>query len=315
MIRLISREKIPDSLWNNDSSVMYLPPQLISCWIKLLDKYNLREKALQCSPDGFEGGMSKEDTDNHLAWKFTGSCARIIQSMIDPHEKLSAISDTFLHAFSGNRVFMADLPCGSGAASLSILSVLCELRRKACLPRMPLEVIIIGGEISTYAQDYAKEALDLLRYELEAQAIKVEFHVRDWDACDRFSNADLIKDITLKSQYCATKLLMLANFSGFLQRKKKWNEAKKQFEELFRHSRDANCIALWIEPQKNNVIKQGGFILRLLEWFKQWFSEFMISQTENKEYKSNVEVKRPLNAGNFRNHLVVVRFNLPSRNR
>ena len=27
------------------------------------------------APEGFEGGMSKQDTDNHLAWRFTGSSA------------------------------------------------------------------------------------------------------------------------------------------------------------------------------------------------------------------------------------------------
>ncbi len=232
----------------------------------LLDKYMLRDRAMQKAPEGFEGGMSKEDTDNHLAWRFTGSSARVMLPMLDPFEDLNEISNAFARTFSGNKVFLADLPCGSGAASMSILSVLCELRKQGCIPRMPLEVVIVGGEISKYAQNYAKEALESLLQELEEQAITVDFEVMDWDVCDPFSNTDLTKRLTLRSQGCATKLLVLANFSGFLQGSSKWKEANRQFEELFRHSREENSIAIWIEPNKNDVTKQGGFILRLVQW-------------------------------------------------
>jgi hypothetical protein len=315
MDRLISKEMIPGSLWNNEESTMYLPPQLVSIWTMLLDKYGLREKAMQPAPEGFEGGISKEDTDSHLAWKFTGSSARVMLSIIDPHEELPEISDAFIRTFSGNKVFLADLPCGSGAASISILSVLCELRKQGRLPRMPLEVVIVGGEISKYAQNYAKEALESLMGELEEQAITIVFDVIGWDVCNQFSNTDLIRYLTLKSQHSATKLLMLANFSGFLQGRGKWKEAKKQFEELFRHSREENSIALWIEPRKNNVISQGGFMPRLVTWFRQFFREFLPTSGENDDNniyaESIAQVKHPLCEGTFRNQIVVVRFDLP----
>ena len=76
---------------------------------------------------------------------------------------------------------------------------------------------------------HAKEALKSLVTELGEQAITIEFEVMDWDVCDQFSNTDLIKHLTLKSQDCAIKLLVLANFSGFLQRSGKWKEANKNF--------------------------------------------------------------------------------------
>jgi len=234
MTRLIPVEMIPNSLWNRENSILYLPPQLISCWEMLLDKYQLRDKAMIEAPRGFEGGMSKEDTDNHLAWRFTGSSARVMLTMLDPFQNLRDIPDVFARIFSGNKVFLADLPCGSGAASMSILSVFCELRKQGKIPRMPLHLVIVGGELSQYAQDYAKEALGSLINALEAQAITLEFSVIDWDVCDKFSNTDLIKQLTLKSQNCPAKLLILANFSGFLEREKKWNEASKQFDEIGR---------------------------------------------------------------------------------
>lgn len=318
MKRLIPKKMIPDSLWNSEDSILHLPPQLISSWTMLLDKYGLRDKAMERAPEGFEGGMSKEDTDNHLSWRFTGSSARVMLPMLDPLEDLYEISDVFARIFSGNKVFLADLPCGSGAASMSILSVLCELRKQSRLPRMPLDIVIVGGEISKYAQNYAREALKSLVTELEEQAITIEFEIMDWDVCDPFSNTDLTKHLTLKSQDCTTRLLILANFSGFLQGSGKWKEANRQFEELFRHSREENSIALWIEPNMNAVTNaQGGFMPRLIQWFKRKFSSLIAEkdkvESQNNYTESSVRVKHPLNEGTFRTTLVVVRFDLPLR--
>lgn len=315
MARLIPVEMIPNSLWSKQDSILHLPPQLISSWKMLLDKYQLRDKAETKAPEGFEGGMSEENTKNHLAWRFTGSSARVMLTMLDPLQQLHHIPDVFARIFSGNKVFLADLPCGSGAASMSILSVLCELRKQGKLPRMPLDIIILGGEISPYAQNYAKEALESLRTELEAQAITIEFDVIDWNVCDKFSNTDLIRQLILKSQNCSSKLLILANFSGFLQKDGKWKAATTQFDELFRYSRGKNSIALWVEPKTNEVTTEGAFLGRLIKWFKNLFSKVL---SKNKEIEqvhhvgSSAKVQHPLIKGTFTVNLVVVRFELPS---
>jgi len=104
---------------------------------------------------------------------------------------------------------------------------------------------------------------------------------------------------------------MLANFSGFLQGSKKWDEAKKQIDELFRFNLGESSIALWIEPNKNNVTKSGGFIYRLIEWFKNKFSSILLSATNYQE--SSIDVRHPLLDGKFRTNLIVVRFDLPLR--
>jgi hypothetical protein len=310
MSRLIPKELIPHTLWDHESSVLYLPPQLISGWKILLEKNGLLDKATTRAPEGFEGGMSKEDTDNHFAWRFTGSVARVMLSVLDPKQDLHEISDVFTQFFSGNRIFLADLPCGSGAASLSILSVYCELRKQGLIPREPLDVVVVGGEISKFAQCYANEGLTYLLSELEDQAISLEFEIMDWDVCDRFLNTDLIHHLTLRSQGCSAKVLMLANFSGFLQRNNKWKDAQEQIDELFRFNRGQDSIALWIEPQKSDVTKTNGFMPRLIEWFKVKFSA-ILSTKDVYQQESSVDVKHPLNDGTFKTNLVVVRFDLP----
>lgn len=311
MKRLIPKQLIPITLWNEQDSVMYLPQRLIASWETLLDSYDLREKAVTIAPKGFAGGRGEEDTKNHFAWRFTGSCARVILTMLDFNEDLGEISDAFAQAFSGNKVFLADLPCGSGAATVSILSILAELRRQNLVPRMPLEITIVGGELSQHAINIAKEMVGSLIEELEAQAITIEFEALEWDVCDRISNTDLIKQITLKAQNCAAKLLILANFSDFLEKESKWQDAKEQFDELFRYSRDKNSIALWIEPRKNNVVK--GFIPRVRKWFEKVFDFISppASEIDKAHAESSVKVKHPLKETTFRNNLAVMRFDLP----
>ena len=78
MNRLVPKEMLPETLWNFDDDVLILPPQLVSNWKFLLEKNRLDGVALETAPDGFEGGISKEDTDNHFAWRFTGSSARVM---------------------------------------------------------------------------------------------------------------------------------------------------------------------------------------------------------------------------------------------
>lgn len=308
MERLIPKSMIPITLW--DGELMYLPPQLVSKWEALLIENGLFERAKQRSPEGFTGGRSKEDTDNHFAWRFTGSSARVMLAMLDPNEELQQSSDAIAKMFSGNKVFLVDLPMGAGAASVAILSVLCELRKQKLIPRMPLEISIIGGDISPYAQEYAKAALQRLIPDLEEQAISIDYTVVHWDVCDSFSNTDLIKCLTIKSQNCATKLLLMTNFNDFLEKDKKWKEAEPQLNELFRYSRDKNSVAVWLEPQLNVVVL--SFIPRLITWFKALFAK-ILPQEANQEnsMQSSIKVKHPLVDGHFHNRLVVVRFDLP----
>lgn len=127
--RFIKTENLPDSLWCDKSENILLPSQLVDLWKGLLNDNSLMDLANEKAPKGFEGGISKEDTDKHLAWRYNGSCARVILSLLDPKAKLSDVSDAYASTFAGNKVFVADLPSGSGAAIVSILCTLYELRK------------------------------------------------------------------------------------------------------------------------------------------------------------------------------------------
>lgn len=292
---------------------MFLPDKLIESWKVLLEKNSLLEMAEEEAPDGFIGGMSKQDTDKHLAWRYDGSCARTILSILDPREKLSAVSDAYASIFAGNKVFVADIPSGSGAAIVSIICTLYELRKESVIPRHPLQLNILAGEISESARNYVFDQLNYLKSVLEEQAIWIEFEIMYWNVLDKISTADLIKEMTLMSQSCSSSLIVLSNFSGFLQGEGKWNEAKPQFDNIFLHSRGISSTAIWIEPQTNKVIP---FFSRLLKWFKTSFKSLIGKkiEIEDPDWYAQAEVffTQPIKNGHSPVRLTVIRFDLPA---
>lgn len=315
MDRLIKPEDIPETLWHPGTKRLYLAPMLCSAWVHLLQHAGLEESALQPVPQRKIGGLSKEETDAHLAWRFSGSSARVQLSLLDPGNELSNVADAFAKVFSGGKVLVADLPCGSGAAVLTLLASIAELRRENRIPRAPLHVKVVGGELSAFAREYACLAMDHIKNALAEQAIWVSAEFLSWDALDKFSTADLSTRLTLLGHDCSVRLIVLANFSGFLQGEGKWKEAIPQFESLFVHGRDRNSFVLWIEPQTNNVLASGGFFGRTLEWFKKLFStqqpksELDTLVIENLG-KSNASVQHPLKDHQFNVSLVIQRFDL-----
>ncbi len=311
MERFIQKYDIPSSLWCNKTKIMSLPPLLIEHWKKLLVANDLDELAKMPASNGFEGGESKDDTNKHLAWRYNGSCGRIILSLLDPEEQLEKVSDAYASIFAGSKVFLADLPSGSGAAIVSILTTLSELRSQGVIPRMPLSIVIVAGELSETARGYLKEQLDSLTPLLEEQAIWIEYKILAWDVLDKISTADLIKELILQSQNCHSKLLLLSNFTGFLEGKGKWKQAKPQFDNLFIYSRDKLSASIWIEPQKNNVF---SFSSRVKEWFTSLFNKKSDTEDtldeENWYAQAEIKFQQPIKEGKFPVRLTVMKFDL-----
>jgi hypothetical protein len=310
MDRLISNESLPDSVWCSNSSEMRLPDNLVSSWKKLLINNNLEGLAKTPAEKGFVGGISKEDTDKHLAWRYNGSCARVLLSMLDPKQELTEISNAYATLFAGNRVLLADIPSGSGAAAISILCTLAELREKNVIPRHPLEVVIVAGEISLCALNYFKEQLEFIAPVLSKQAITiVKKSLLSWNVLDSMSTTKLIRTMTINSIDCQNRMLILCNFSGFLTSdSNRWKTANTKFEEIFRHSTDNNSAVIWIEPQTNNA---GTLFSKLTTWFSSKFSALLPHQKKTEQLNSTVECKQSLIDGKFQVHLSVYRFDLP----
>jgi hypothetical protein len=310
--RFIKVGDIPSSLWCEKSEHIVLPVKLIDLWKDLLKKNNLLNLAKTIAPKGFEGGISKEDTDKHLAWRYNGSCARVLLSLLDPNQKLHDVSDAYASIFAGDKVFLADIPSGSGAACISLLCTLFELRKHNVLPRHPLNISIVAGEISSTARGYLREQLDVLTPTLVEQAIWVKFEIVEWDTLSRMSTVDLIKKITILSQNATAKLLILSNFSGFLESSGSWKNAKNQLDDIFLHSRDTLSTAIWIEPQRSNV---KTFFERVILSVKKslglLLGQKLTADNVSWYAQAETECKQPIKEGVFPVRLTVMRFDLP----
>ena len=269
MNRLLNTNDIPASLWDTTTMALQMPPLLVPCYKSLLSEKNLNQLVCEREFDNPPvGGLSQEDTDKHLAQAFDGSVARSQLALLDPKNDIASVSNLLLRCLSGNRLCIVDAPCGSGAASLAFLCSIAELRSKGIIPRIPLDVSIVGGEISNPAREYADRLLRDVAGSLHDQAIFLSTQFHFWDVTDDHSNTNLIRRMTIESQDRRT-LVVVANFSGFLERNGKRKQAEPRLQELLRHaaigSVDAGNGAVWIEPMTKIAISSGGTLC----WIKR----------------------------------------------
>jgi hypothetical protein len=306
--RFIQIDDLPKTLWCKNTKLLFLPPMLVDSWKSLLLKNGLEEMAKTKVDESFVGGVSKEDTDKHLAWRYNGSCGRLILSLLGSDKKLDKISDAYATTFAGNKVFLADLPCGSGAATVSILTTLAELRKQSVIPRTRLVVVIVAGDISDSARDYFLYQLDALRPLLEEQAIYIEYETIYWNVLDPMNTANLTTKLILSSQGCDSRLLVLSNFTGFLESSGNWKKAQPQLNNVFLHSRDEISTAIWIEPQKSTVPK---FMNKVFKWFKDLFKDESTGEDMDVYAQVENQFRQPIKEDEFPVRLTVMRFDLP----
>ena len=265
--RLLPPEHLPDVLWDasfqklGDSlrGLVKLPNAICEAYGRVVDQRELREMALTRVPgESPVGGLSLEETDLHFAKAFDGSCARVQLALMDPLDCAGAASDALVRMLSGGRITLVDVPSGAGAASLSLLATIASLRAEGVLPRLPLEVQMVGGEISAPARQLAEQMVEAVRPALAAQGITLSASFQPWDVTDDENHADLVESVNIAATTAERVLLVIANFSGFLMRNGKKQAAMPQLRNLMIHCSRKRNYAVWIEPQINEATATGG---------------------------------------------------------
>lgn len=259
----ISSANIPFSLWNvvparagtEHRKALRLPRMLIEVYEELLGEFNLRVDAEDKSPndEGPQGGISEGETYKHFSRNFCGSCARVQFVALDPKEVFKTTRDAFTRMFSGSHLHILDIPCGAGAASATLLCIVAELRAQGVLPRQPLLVTIVGGDISVPAQRLKRRLYRKLVPRLKELGIRVIPTVLNWDVEDEDQTTDLINRWVKTGNHRAAALVLALNFSGFLHNKVK--ECKGQLREILRYARAQQATVLWVEPATNAALQ------------------------------------------------------------
>jgi hypothetical protein len=264
--RLIEPKYLPSSLWDAENEILHISPSLALAYETMIDRHGLRDLGKNRDPkDAPIGGESRERSDQHFAQQFDGSVARVQLALTDPQGAVPAMSNGIVKNLSGNRVTLTDAPCGAGAAAFALLCAIAELRANNVLPREPLDVLLLGAELSEHARAYAEEILVELLPVFEDQGIFVDAKFGEWDATCPVSTAKLVKRMNIASTSNPKILLVVANFSGFLTTSNKWKHAKNQVRDLFLHGSGGANFAAWIEPLINKVTGDSG----LYTWIRK----------------------------------------------
>jgi hypothetical protein len=272
---LLPPQCLPAALLDQKSGAVRLAPVLSEAYERLIDRHGLRELALsRTRKDSPVGGLDKCASDRHFAQQFDNSAVRTSLAITNATGDIGQVSDALLTLLSGNVICITDVPCGSGAATLGLLCTLAQLRAESIIPRLPLEVNLIAGEISEYARAYASELIAEIRPELELQSIFVNSHFLRWDVTDSISNTDLIQQMLLASAPSGRRLVVVANFSAFLGQSGKRKQAEPQLSELFRHASSNDNVAIWIEPQTASATNPNGLFSDLSRWMAERWSAF-----------------------------------------
>lgn len=293
--RLVTPEMIPPTLWDSSRKVLFLPEALANAYGDLINACGLGDVAnARNAGEGPVGGLTKESADSHLAQAFDGSVARVMLAVLDPNREAGPTSDTFVRCTAGAAVCLTDAPCGAGAATLALLCSVAELRAQGVLPREPLHVHLVGAELSLYARQHAEELIAKLMPALEEQAIFMYPKFLEWDVTDELSTVDLVKQSEAAAAQAVSRLLVVANFNGFLEREKKRNEAQPQLNELFRYASGERSFAVWIEPAMNAAIKPGGLLPWLHNQFTTLWRKFGKPRGDSPLYTSEAKFRLPL---------------------
>ncbi len=264
--RLIEPKQLPSSLWDTDDETIHISPSLALAYETVIDRYGLRELGtIRDLNDAPVGGESRERSDQHFAQQFDGSVARIQLALTDPKNAVPPMSNGIAKTLAGNRVTLTDAPCGAGAAAFALLCAIAELRASKVLPREPLDVLLLGAELSEHARAYARELFAELLPVFEGQGIFVEATFDEWDATCPISTAKLVKRINIASTTHPKILLVIANFSGFLTTSNKWRKSENQVRDLFLHGSGSANFAAWIEPLLKKVTGDSG----LFTWIRK----------------------------------------------
>lgn len=300
--RLLPPERIPASLWDSARGLMTLPRSLEVAYTEVIRQSGLNALVDERKKDSAPiGGLNQESADQHFAWAFDGSAARAALAVLDPKSELGRTSDIFLQFTAGETLALVDAPCGACAATIAFLTTVAELREKGVLPRIPLDVKLVCGEISEASRVHAKNMLSAVSDALEEQAIFVDHRIEAWNVLDSASTTTLVKTMIAHGGECAARMVVVANFSGFLGSEGRQKKADPQINELFRYASGPGSFAIWIEPNTNKAAAKGGLFSwiygRITSVWKSFARPDKSATPESPHWGSEAAFRIPLRRG------------------
>jgi hypothetical protein len=244
---LFSGKHLPSSIW--DSGILHLPEPLATVHMDFLVK-NGWFAEYKPGERGGTGGQLTEEAREHVINRFLNSAARMQFVCADPGDDQPEVREMVFGQLGDGRIFLLDLAAGNGAGTLAMLSLLCELRLNKLIPKLPINVNILGVDFSADALGYYAELLDDLKPWLSSVGIELSLRT---EVCDLAVSGDFnevleeffyeARQQQVKRFLCVISALSGAGKEGF----DLIHDSLKIAAAGLSHSK-RNSSLLWVEP-------------------------------------------------------------------
>lgn len=273
----LTPKDIPPELWRDGT--MYMPMDLVRVYEKLLVSNGIMDLAKsEERKKSVIGGESREDSLDHFARRYGVSVCRVECVVLDPGEVFGLISSSLQLVFSDGLITILDVPCGTGAAGVSLLSTVAVLRKNRLFPQLPLTVMITAGDISETALAIYEEIINKMRISLREVGIDVSFRGQKWDATESEQTSGLVDEWFKNSEGAEEYWCIIADFSGTGKKL----PVERSFQHLHERLQSKKSSVLWVEPAELTDAKR---FLKKVQDFLKPLRKFLYGSKTAHEYK------------------------------
>ena len=160
---------------------MHLPKPLAEAHRDYLNENGWLGKYDPTRSTGAIGGASEEEACDHVVNRFLNSAARMQYVCSDPKDEQADVRDAVLDQLAEGQLHIIDVAAGNGAGTIGMLSLICDLRRMGCIPKLPLNVSISAVDFSPAALNHFAAMLHKLTPWLTGGGITVEIDLCNCD--------------------------------------------------------------------------------------------------------------------------------------
>lgn len=287
---------LPDSVYRDD--LLLIPENLADDYVQELHAIGHYEDACKKETSSSTGGADLERTYNAFVDRFCASVCRSAYLVLDNEQRLKPVSDELIARLGDGRLAILDVPCGSGAGLLGLLSLIVSLRVNGSLPRLPLTIHVTAGDFSGAARSLYENVLSRAVPWLEEQGIRINWTTHGWDASDQFSTSAIVDQWLNNSPGCEDFVVLVAAFSDAAANN--FNKFERTFQHITERIHNRSSAFVWIEPNWKKTSKFFDALERHFNNITNWFCG-------TKRLSDNFRWHHPLNGNECDGKIMVVR--------
>jgi hypothetical protein len=291
--------KSASGIW--DGTTLDLPLDYTNWYRKCVRALDRVGDARSKPPKGIIGGTHARDAEDHFVYRFPNSGGRACFAFLDPRGELTEASLPLQAAMIDGRIVLVDIPAGAGAFSLGIVSTLVHLRESGVLPRLPLHVAVVAGDISERALELAARGAAAICQRASQVGITLDFRVSRWDAANPEDWARLI-DNAFAFADADSCVLSVLDFAGALRDtsfRDAFCQALKSMLGRF-YGGQSQAFLVWLEPTTSESSRLSSVLNAAVARVRSWLgsdltqrAKFMLRHPETGAvFLTDVELRR-----------------------